>query len=842
MILAHEHVAGLEVAMDEAGIVRRTEATPRLQEHHEDLPPGTSHRAHPLLQRLPLHELHRDVDRAFDLADVVDRDDVGMREASGDLRLASEASARGIEATAHAIGPQQLDRDVALQIGIERGVHDAHAAGPELASNLVTPDPLRRTLLSGLAHVQRDANTRRGLWSPSGRGIVRAVAKAAPRSVVLGTAGHIDHGKTTLVRALTGTDTDRLPEEKRRGITIELGFAPWSIGPDLEASIVDVPGHESFVRTMVAGAGGIDAVMLVVSAEDGVMPQTREHVNVCRLLGVAHGVVALTKIDRLEGDEEAIELAVDDVREALRDTVFAEAPIVPCSALTGAGIDVLTKTVAAIVSKLPRRDTKGDVLVPLDRVFSIKGHGTVVTGTLLRGVVDIGKDHVLRLEPHGSGREPMDVRARAAQVRGAERDRILAGSRIALNLAGVETSAIARGDVLTRGAAVARADVFHAWMQHLPGDTPPWRDGTSVQICVGTAHATGRLDPLRRLPIPDVRDLDDDPSIPPGREGLVRVRLDVPLPIWRDARVVARGFSDASVEVQGRTVGGGWIVDPKPSSGRAQRPRWIALGDALASPEPLDRVAALVRDAGALGIDVDEVAHRSGVVDAKGMLNRLCQGKKPDAVALPNDRFVHEDHVQPLVDAAIAIVDRFHAEHPLQGGLGRAAVEAALGGRVAPDVATLAVTRAIDRGALRVSGQGTLARPGKGLQAGGALPEELQRVLDVYEQAGTSPPTLKEVGAAVGLDARTVLEIVGNLQRTGRIVKVTPELSFAKPAHDQIIESVRRQLAEAGTIDVQALKAITGLSRKFVVPFLEHLDALHITLRQGDRRIPGPRA
>jgi selenocysteine-specific elongation factor len=296
------------------------------------------------------------------------------------------------------------------------------------------------------------------------------------------------------------------------------------------------------------------------------------------------------------------------------------------------------------------------------------------------------------------------------------------------------------------------------------------------------------------------------------------------------------------VEVQGRTVGGGWIVDPRPSSGRGQRARWIEVGEALARPEALDRVAALVRDAGALGIDVDEVAHRTGVPDAKAVLNRLGQGKKPEAVALPSDRFVHEDHVRPLVDAAIACVDRFHAEHPLQGGLGRAALEAALGGRVAPDVAALAVTRAIDRGGLRVGGQGTLSRPGKGLQVGGALPAELQRVLELYEEAGMSPPTLKEIATSAGLDARAVLEIVGNLQRTGRLIKVTADLSFAKDAHEQLIERVRKRLVEAGTIDVQALKSITGLSRKFVVPFLEHLDALHITLRQGDRRIPGPRA
>ena len=242
----------------------------------------------------------------------------------------------------------------------------------------------------------------------------------APRSLVLGTAGHIDHGKTTLVRALTGIDTDRLPEERRRGITIELGFAAWEMAPDLKASIIDVPGHEGFVRTMVAGAGGIDLVVLVVSAEDGVMPQTREHLNVCQLLGIEHGVVALTKVDRLEGDEEAIELAVEDVRGALEGSVFAEAEIIPCSGQTGEGLDALRATLVRLAGKLPRRDDKGPVILPIDRAFTIKGHGTVVTGTLLSGVVDLGADNRLRLVPAGPGRAPREVRSRGAQVRSAE--------------------------------------------------------------------------------------------------------------------------------------------------------------------------------------------------------------------------------------------------------------------------------------------------------------------------------------------------------------------------------------------------------------------------------------
>lgn len=667
-----------------------------------------------------------------------------------------------------------------------------------------------------------------------------------PRSFVLGTAGHIDHGKTTLVRALTGRDTDRLPEEKRRGITIELGFAPWVIAPGLEASIVDVPGHESFVRTMVAGAGGIDAVLLVVSAEDGVMPQTREHVNVCRLLGIEHGVVALTKVDRLEGDTEAVELAIDDVREALKDTVFAGATIVPCSGETREGIESLREEVRRVVSSIPRRDARGPLLMPLDRVFTIKGHGTVVTGTLLSGVIDLGRESSLRLVPHGEDRGPREVRARGAQVRGTTHDRILAGSRVALNLAGIDTDEVRRGDVLTTGQTVQRSSFLHAVLDHLPGHSPPWKRGTALQVCAGTAHTVGRLDPLWLLPSddPSLAELEkhDGVMVPPGRRGIVRMRLDAPLPAWRDQRIIVRAFDDLTEDHQGRTVGGGFVLDPQPSVGRGQRRRWTGLGKVLLGSDPSVRVLALIRDAGTGGIDRASLQRRSGVRDLDEVL-RSHLGNKGEVVALGGERYLHASALRPLVQQAITVVDRFHADNPMQPGVGRAAVEGMLGGGIAADVSALAVDRALDRGAIKlVDDHGTVARPGKGLQRDGELPGHMQRVLDLYVEGGLTPPTLREVQEGAKLPSREVLEIVGVLQRTGRLMKVTADLSFSKQSHDSLLDQVRERLREQGTIDVQALKQMTGLSRKFVVPFLEHLDQLQITVRRGDTRIPGPRA
>lgn len=669
----------------------------------------------------------------------------------------------------------------------------------------------------------------------------------APRSLVLGTAGHIDHGKTTLVRALTGVDTDRLPEEKKRGITIELGFAAWEMTPDLRASIVDMPGHEGFVRTMVAGAGGIDLVILVVSAEDGVMPQTREHLNVCRLLGIEHGVVALTKVDRLEGDEEAIELAVEDVRAALEGSVFEASKIVPCSGQTGQGLDALRKELVRLAGKLPRRDSQGPVILPIDRVFTIKGHGTVVTGTLLSGVVDLGTDQHLRLVPAGTGREVREVRSRGAQVRSAEEQRVLAGNRLALNLAGIEVAEIHRGDVLTRGPTVTATTVVHAMLQHLPGRDPPWAHGTSVQLCAGTAHAPARLDPLWHAPHLEGETIPEgEVTIPPGHEGLVRIRLDQPLPLWRDERLVIRGFSSSTAvgahDDQGLTLGGGVVVDPEPSAGRGQRARWIAVGRALADPELATRVRVLVHDAGVQGTDRTTIERRAGLRDARELLRSMSTGKQATLVPLGHDRYVHTEAARPLVERVIAGVDRFHAQNPMQPGIGRASAEGLLGSRVAPAVAGWAVDQAVARGALRaVDDQGTLARPGKGVPTEGALPEHMQQVLDRYEEAGLTAPNLKDVQAACGLSSRQILEIVGVLQRTGRLVKVTQEISLSKASHQALVDKVRGHLHEHGAIDVQALKAMTGLSRKYAVPFLELLDQLGVTRREGDTRRPGPR-
>jgi len=694
------------------------------------------------------------------------------------------------------------------------------------------------------------------------------MAKQA-RALVLGTAGHIDHGKTSLVRALTGVDTDRLPEEKRRGITIELGFAAWTVAPGVVASIVDVPGHEAFVRTMVAGAGGIDAVLLVVSAEDGVMPQTREHIHVCHLLGLHHGVVALTKLDRLGGDPDALALAEADVRAALTDLApsLANIPIIPCSAITGEGLPALTAAVRKLAASVDPRDLRDRPILPIDRVFAVKGHGTVATGTLLAGRIDLAKDQRFTLVPTGPTREPSELRARALHVRGDTLDHTIAGNRVALNLGNVATSDLARGDLITTGRRVARSDTILAVLTHLAHDDRPWRTGTTVEVCAGTAHVTARLAPLGPLsdqpqapgePVPDdlshrpgepvPGDLSSKPgeptrrfSVAPGATAIVCLRLDAPLPVWHGLRLIVRTTRSGELARRhGHTTGGGLVVDPHPPTGRAQRPRWLALARALHHGAPVDRVLALLRDAGALGITRDELEHRAGITDLEPVLADI--SARGLALALDEQRWLDAAVLPPLAAAAVAHVARFHAEHPLQPGLGRAAAQGGLPGRIAPSVAAAAISQAIAQNLLRADGDLLTIPPAQGAPTTNKLPPQVEAVLALYIAAGITPPTLREVQDKTRLSERQTLEALGALQRTGAIIKISPDLSLARIHHESLIDQARAHLRAHGQLDVQSFKDLTGLSRKFVVPFLEHLDRLQICRRQGNTRLPGPRA
>lgn len=664
---------------------------------------------------------------------------------------------------------------------------------------------------------------------------------------MVGTAGHIDHGKTSLVRALTGHDTDRHPEERRRGITIELGFAPWPLAPDLDLSIVDVPGHESFVRTMIAGAGGLDLVVLVVSAEDGVMPQTREHLNICRLLGVRDGVVALTKVDLLD-DPEAVELATEDVRETLARSVFERAPIFACSATTGAGLEALQSEIAKRLRQLPARPKKARVRLPVDRVFTMKGHGTVVTGTLLSGELALSDETSLAVVGQGSAKAPTP-RLRGLQVRGEAVYKVRAGSRVAANLGGVGTDELSRGDVLCTEDAAIQSEVIHVLVDVLEAADGPLRTGVGVQLCAGAAHTSASVDPLALVLDEGPNTAGDDLAVAPGQRALLRLRLETALPVWWGQRVVLRAFNSSRAKQHGLTIAGGRVVDPHPSRGRAQRPRWVAVAQALRGDDERARAWALIADAGVATISGAELRARAGLEQPGKALGPLLAAAPDEgsalgsALELANDRYVDRSLLEALTREALARLETFHNANPVAPGLSRGAVEQALPARVHPALARTVLDRAIDSGQLRiVDTHGTVALPGRGQLDPEQLPADLASIVDLYARGGTSPPTLKDLAAAEGRDVKDILESVSLLQRHALLVRVTNDLSYHPHAHERLVDEIKSHLAQRGEIDVQALKALSGLSRKFAVPFLEHLDRLGITKRVGDKRVPGPKA
>src|SRR5438445_3773553 len=457
------------------------------------------------------------------------------------------------------------------------------------------------------------------------------------RSLIVGTAGHIDHGKSALVRALTGTDPDRLKEEKERGITIDLGFAHLDLGDGLVASFIDVPGHERFVRNMLAGAHGIDAVVLVVAADESVMPQTREHFHICRLLGIARGLVALTKCDAADADMQA--LAEMEVRELLAGSFLERAPVLRVSARTGQGLDELKYALRALARESPPRPAGGLLRLPVDRAFTLRGFGTVVTGTMVTGDLALGEE--VELLP--SGRR---ARVRGLQVHGVAAEQVAAGHRTAVNLSGIEVQEIARGDVLARPGTLRATSIVEAELTLLPGERP-LKDQARVRVHLASAEVLARVRTLA------------GPTVVAGPAAPVQLRLESPAVAGRGDRLVVRSYSPAV------TIGGAVVLDPlaaKRRRGSAARP---AAGlDATAA------AIAFVTEAGAAGVDAPTLAARV-TLPLASLLPALQE--RPEVMAFGRDPawLVSADALRALGEATRARLAEFHARRPLQSAMPR---------------------------------------------------------------------------------------------------------------------------------------------------------------------------
>ncbi len=617
------------------------------------------------------------------------------------------------------------------------------------------------------------------------------------RHVVIGTAGHVDHGKTALVKALTGIDTDRWAEEKRRGITIDIGFARLHLAGDLEASIVDVPGHEDFVRNMLAGATGVDVALLVVAADEGVMPQTREHLAILEFLSVKHGVIAITKADLAEPDW--IELVEAEIGERLAESSIDWSSPIRVSALTGVGVEDLRAALAETCGRAEGRSKEDLFRLPVDRVFSVAGAGTVVTGTTWSGSVRVGDD--VRVLPG-----ELEARVRNVEVHGDSAEEALPGRRTALALAGLYRKDIARGHVVVAEDSWRETRAVDVIISLLP-QSRPFTQRTRVRFHLGTAEVMARVTP-------------EGEDIAPGTSGGARLRLEEPLVCrWGDLGVL-RSYSPVT------TIGGCVVVDPWPPA-RPRRPVGLA---ARASRDTAERLVALVESAGARGVAVADLPIRVGIPT----------GTLQQALASASERVVHANNrllaMQVLAaarDATMTAVREYHQLHPLEPGMPRELARKTVRGvKLANFVqAQLVAERAIvlEGETVRLtSHQAGLTE--RQAEVGQALQTELAA-------AGPHGRTLVELGATANAETRQVVEY---FVRQGTAVRVGADRYYDREALDRVSRTILQEVQRTGEAAPAQLREKTGLSRKYLIPLLEWMDTRSLTMRVGDSRRVGP--
>ena len=628
------------------------------------------------------------------------------------------------------------------------------------------------------------------------------------KSIILGTAGHIDHGKTALVKALTGIDADRLAEEKRRGITIDLGFAhmdlPAANGETLHLGFVDVPGHERFVRNMLAGVGGIDLVLLVIAADESIKPQTREHFDILQLLGVHRGITVLTKSDAV--DAETLDVVRLEVEEFLRGTFLESpnSPIIAVSSLTGAGLPELKSDIAAAAKDVHPRDSQALTRLPIDRVFTMKGFGTVVTGTLISGT--IRREDELEVFPAG-----LRVRVRGVQVHGRTADQALAGQRTALNLAGVSTEDLSRGMTLAPSAtfsATRRADVR---LTLLPDAPRPLKSRTRVHFHSNTMETVAEIA------------LHDAKQVDPGTSAFARLKLPEPALLLPGDRFIIRQFSPVI------TIGGGVILDPAVVP---RIPNLESFLKVLASGNPDQILSARIARRGQSGISISRLVAETGWTKTF-ITNRLAPAVNAKQVARIGDLLIDASALSSLQEAMLNSVTAFHKKNSLAPGIAKEELREQI--QATQEIFAAAVDRLAQARKLEVSGD-LIRLPGHGVTLKDEEAESKKTIEHAFATAGLKVPALNEVIAGLKIDKSRAQKIVTLLLREKTLFKISEDLVFHRSALEELRRIVAAQKTKSPKMDVATFKDLTGVSRKYAIPLLEYLDRERITRRVGDTR------
>ncbi|HEX6124313.1 MAG TPA: selenocysteine-specific translation elongation factor [Pyrinomonadaceae bacterium] len=634
--------------------------------------------------------------------------------------------------------------------------------------------------------------------------------------VIVGTAGHIDHGKTALVKALTGTDADRLPEEKQRGITIDIGFAELRTG-DVHIGFVDVPGHERFVKNMLAGASGIDLVLLVVAADEGVMPQTREHFDICRLLRIRSGVIALTKTDLADAD--TLELARLDVAELVKDSFLENAPVFAVSARTGKGIPELSTGLAAAAIDVHRENEVYETRLPIDRSFSVKGFGAVVTGTLASGEIREGDE--LELLPAGR-----ILRVRGVQTHGKATSSARAGLRAAVNLAGIGHDEISRGMTLAAPGSLTVTQVFDAEVEVLPDALRAMKSRQRVRVHLGTSEVLARINVM-----------NEAQTIEPGKTAFVQFRLESSVAAANGDRFIIRSYSPQ------RTIAGGRVLDPLARRHRRSEGENIVemLRELSTTTDGEGNVAEIfVRMSGEAGLRAESLRARTALhADALGKL--LNDAKSRGQIVNANDLLISKSIFDKLEEDVFSAVETHHRNDKISRGISRETLRERVFKRTSPELFR-AVTASLERAGRIVLDHDVFKLASHETRLSPAETTARDTLRKIYFEAELEVPkldeALRDASSASGLDSKSTRKIFQLLITSGEIVAVTPEFYFSARVLDTLADRLREIARMSGDpmIDVAKFKEIAGVSRKYAIPLLEYFDRTRVTLRVGDKR------
>ena len=633
---------------------------------------------------------------------------------------------------------------------------------------------------------------------------------------VIGTAGHVDHGKSRLVEALTGIDPDRLKEEKEREMTIDLGFAWLTLPSGEPVGVVDVPGHRDFIENMLAGVGGIDAALFVVAADEGVMPQTREHLAILHLLGVTNGVVALTKMDLIE-DEEWLELVQLDVTELLEDTVLADASMVPVSVRTGQGLQDLLEKLDELLENVPPRKNLGRPRLPVDRVFTIAGFGTVVTGTLLDGDLQVGQE--VEVLPHG-----LKARVRGLQTHQEKIERAVLGSRVAVNLTGVSKDEVQRGDVVTIPSWLKPTMLVDVRLRYLTSAPRPLRHNAPLKFFSGSAEVMARARLL------------DSEAIPPGGEGWVQLRLVEPVALVRGDRFIVRQPSP------GVTVGGGQVIDPHPGRRhRRFRSEVITKLATLARGSPAEILLQSLETS--QPCQLRTLIERSGLAkeDAGHALQELLDGQqvlvldsriekvpKTQYLVANNPYLISALGWEKLLSKLIIALRDYHQRHPLRQGMPREELKSQL--KLSTKLLNEVASRAVSEGRL-MDEEATLRLPEHKVEFSSDQEGQVRRLLAAFRKNPYTTPSVTDSEAMVGA------EVLSALIQQGKLVQISEDVLFLKETYEEMVKQVIEHIKDKGSITVAQVRDMFAASRKYALSLMEHLDERRVTRRVGDERV-----